>query len=144
MSDGVTHINIYSRAKTCLGRGLSNFSHTPIETVDGTFQSIEGYWYWLGCSHVNKDQLRYVHGGMAKALGRELKSKDWKDEPLFKLKIYNAMLTKLILHDTILQDFLKNSLPFRHYYIYNSKIIEPKEGKWIIEMWEFLKTQLCK
>jgi len=43
MSDGVTHINIYSKGKTSLDRALSNFAHTPIETVDGKFASIEGY-----------------------------------------------------------------------------------------------------
>lgn len=33
--DGITHINIYSKGKTDLGRMLSNFAKFPIETVDG-------------------------------------------------------------------------------------------------------------
>ena len=47
-NDGITHINVYSKGKTTLGRWLTNFAHTPIDTIDGHFESIEGYWYWLG------------------------------------------------------------------------------------------------
>ena len=43
--DGITHVNVYSRGLTTLGRWLSNFAHCPIETEDGPFASIEGYWY---------------------------------------------------------------------------------------------------
>jgi hypothetical protein len=42
--DGITHINIYSKGKTELGRWLSNFTYHPIETEDGKFDSVEGYW----------------------------------------------------------------------------------------------------
>ena len=34
--DGITHINIYSQGKTQLGRFLSNFEPSPIETEDGS------------------------------------------------------------------------------------------------------------
>lgn len=142
MADGITHINIYSKGKTSLGRALSNFAETPIPTVDGQFASIEAYWYWLGTSDPDKELLRNTAGARAKELGRKLQALDWQDSSLFKLKIYNAMLTKLVLHDTILSDFKKNQLPFRHYYSFGGNIVEPAEGKWIIDMWEFLRKQL--
>jgi len=144
--DGITHINIYSKGRTFLGQALSNFADTPIETVDGTFRSIEGYWYWLGCSDMYpyKEDFRVLVGAEAKKRGREAGARDWLEAPLFKLKIYNAMLTKLILHDDILLKFLNNKLPFRHYYIFKNKIVEPKEGEWIINMWTFLQGELCK
>lgn len=47
--DGIDHINIYSKGRTALGRFLSNFAQAEIETEDGEFASIEGYWYWLLC-----------------------------------------------------------------------------------------------
>jgi predicted NAD-dependent protein-ADP-ribosyltransferase YbiA (DUF1768 family) len=100
--DGITHINIYSKGKTTLGRELSNFANTPIEVTDGYFESIEGYWYWLGSSNKDKELLRNMSGFQAKQYGRNLGCSDWSDSSLFKLKIYNAMLSKLILHDTIL------------------------------------------
>lgn len=141
--DGITHINIYSKGKTSLGRALSNFSHTPIETIDGKFESIEGYWYWLGSEDEDKDYLRSLHGWEAKEVGRELRGLDWQDSEVFKLKIYNAMLTKLILHKNILKEFLENKLPFRHYYVMSGRVLEPAEGKWILNMWTFLQEQLC-
>jgi hypothetical protein len=46
--DGVTHINVYSRGNTELGRLLSNFAHTPFSHPEfGEFASVEGFWYWL-------------------------------------------------------------------------------------------------
>lgn len=39
-TDGVDHINIYSRGRTPLGQALSNFAHTPFEhPKDGKFAS---------------------------------------------------------------------------------------------------------
>jgi hypothetical protein len=142
--DGSSHINIYSRGKTSLGRALSNFYYSPIPTVDGDFNSIEGYWYWL-CSEADerREALRTMSGAEAKTYGRSIKAVDWRDDPAFKLRIYNAMLTKLILDDSILLEFLNNKLPFRHYYVFKDKVIEPEEGRWIIQMWEFLRQQLC-
>lgn len=141
--DGITHINIYSKGQTALGQALSNFSDYSVDTVDGHFRSLEGYWYWLGTNHESKNQLRFICGAEAKKLGRELRSQDWNDDPTFKLKIYSAMLTKLIQHKDILSDFLANQLPFRHYYVFKGKVVEPEEGKWITDMWNFLREQLC-
>lgn len=143
--DGITHINIYSRGKTSLGRALSNFANTPVITTDGKFESIEGYWYWLSCpeTYPYKNDFRKLVGNDAKVRGREIGARDWLEAPMFKLKIYNAMLTKCILNDKILQEFLENKLPFRHYYVMSGRVIEPVEGKWIIDMWTFLQEQLC-
>ena len=141
--DGTTHINIYSQGRTSLGRALSNFADTPIDSVDGPFRSIEGYWYWLNAQDDRREALRDMAGFEAKKYGREIRCEDWNDAPLFKLKIYNAMLTKMILHPNILEEFKKNKLPFRHYYIFKSKVVEPADGKWILDMWTFLQGQLC-
>lgn len=146
--DGTTHINIYSKGKTELGRRLSNFSYSPIDTVDGKFDSIEGYWYWLGLPFhtavgAGADALRTATGNEAKKLGRSLGGRDWSDAETFKLKIYAAMLNKLLKDRELLSDFISNKLPFRHYYIFAGRIVEPKEGKWIIDMWTFLQEQLC-
>ena len=46
--DGVTHINVYSKGATALGRALSNFARIPVVVVpNGRFESVEAYWYWL-------------------------------------------------------------------------------------------------
>lgn len=142
MTDGIDHINIYSKGTTSLGRSLSNFTYSPIATPEGDFDSIEGYWYYLNSTHPDRDKLKKASGFEAKRLGRELKASDWNTSPEFKLKIITALANKLLSHPNILRDFLDNDLPFRHYYVYGGKIVEPKEGKWIVEFFEYLRVAL--
>ncbi len=131
--DGIDHINVYSKGKTSLGRFLSNFALCPIETEDGPFDSIEGYWYWLGYPD---DRLRTVFGFRAKQLGRELGASDWQDGDVFKRKICDAITAKMQTSDfyEILDHSVQvEGLPLKHYYNYSGKVVEPEEGKWIIE-----------
>lgn len=72
--DGINHINIYIQGKTSIGKILSNFYHYNIITKDGNFNSIEGYWYWLGIEDCKeKEILRNLYGYTAKKTGNELK-----------------------------------------------------------------------
>lgn len=137
--DGVTHINIYSKAKTELGRFLSNFSYSPIITEDGQFNSLEGYWYWLGTTHPEKDKLRKLSGFKAKQIGRDLKALDWQDSDEFKRKICNAITYK-ITNSKFKQEFFDSKLPFCHYYNYGGKVVEPEDEKWVIEHIEKLRS----
>ena len=137
--DGVDHINIYSQAKTGLGKFLSNFTYSPFEhPEDGSFLSIEGYWYWLGCKN---EELRHLYGFMAKKVGRENGSPDYMDDTEFKRKIKTAILIK-IKNSNFLNIFIESSLPFAHYYNYKGKVVVPKEGLWVIEYIENLRSFL--
>lgn len=144
MEDGTVHINIYSKGETKLGRDLSNFAALSIKTpLDGTFSSLEGYWYWLSISpaRVEREKLRYLAGHEAKSLGRTLRGFDYSADPLFKLKIVHAMVGKLIMHPALFEDFKVSTLPFRHYYVYGGdKRIEPENGQWVVTVWEMLRT----
>jgi len=147
--DGFEWINIYSKGATELGRALSNFSSHKVITIDGTFASIEGYWYWLAVSpdEPRRGELKEAVGWQAKALGRELRGVDWvkggDTAADFRLRIAVAMTTKLILHPSIRYRLAESVLPFRHYYVYGGKVVEPKEGHWIVALWEHLR-QLVK
>lgn len=121
--DGVSHINVYSKGKTDLGK----------------FNSIEGYWYWLSCAD---EKLRELDGFDAKLYGRAAGGEDWIEDDEFKMKIKQAICYKIIAHNVI--DFIKSELTFKHYYVYNNKIVEPKEGKWITKYLEELRTELRK
>ena len=132
-NDGIDHINVYSKGKTELGKFLSNFAYSLIETEDGLFSSIEGYWYWLG--H-NDDRLRKLSGFEAKKLGRELGAPDWIDSEEFKEKIKKAITIKLNSNEAVeLLDANSDllDLPLAHYYVYKGKVVEPKDGEWILE-----------
>lgn len=139
-TDGKTHINIYSKGKTLLGRMLSNMSGYKIDTVDGRFDCVEGYWYWLatGCQH---NELRTASGFKAKERGRELLKGFTEYPPAdeFRLKITLALVSKLILNPEIVKELKKSSLPFTHYYVYSDKVIFPEGGIWLIDVWSMLR-----
>lgn len=139
--DGVTHINVYSKAATQLGRMLSNFFHAPIELKDdGNFNSVEGYWYWL---KTGDDRLRRASGYTAKKLGRDiLKSMEAngikpRHIPDFDEKIKNAITIKLETHAKIREALINSNLPLTHYYFYgkipNVNIHTLKQYDWIMD-----------
>ena len=136
-NDGIDHINVYSRGKTELGRKLTNFAYTPFDhPEDGKFNSIEGYWYWLGCKD---DKLRKAYGFGAKKLGRELGAPDWLGTEDFKRKVKLAIRAKLIQHPKLLELLVETDLPLLHYYVYGDvqldkyKVVLVKQGQWILD-----------
>ena len=125
--DGVDHINVYSKGHTKLGIWLSNFSKSPIVLeTHGAFESIEGYWYWLGC---RDERLRQVYGYNAKKLGKSIER--IYSEPNFEELIKRAIDIKLKSNKEILILFASSTLPFTHYYEYGQKKIDAGYG-WII------------
>lgn len=134
--DGLTHINVYSKGKTDIGKWLSNFSYSPIETVDGSFNSIEGYWYWLSCKD---DSLRKLHGWKAKSVGRSLGGEDWVFDDDFRLKIKKALQIKLESYPKKYKELKQTTLPLVHYYNFYGRIIVPNGCEWIIQYLEVLR-----
>lgn len=140
MIDGIDHINIYSKGKTDLGRNLSNWSKHPfVHPEDGKFTSVEGYWYWLSSKN---DNLRGLWGYKAKEQGRAVGGSDWNDSEEFKRKIRLAIKSKIDQHPIIAEGLTVSVLPFRHYYQYGNRVVEPKEGKWIVDFIEDYRKKL--
>lgn len=132
--DGITHINIYSKGKTELGRLLSNFAHTPFaHPRHGRFESVEGFWYWLstGMTH---DNLRGLYGYKAKECGKQL-TQDFRitNNPSFKDEILEAIGCKLREHPHISRMLGESTLPLTHYYHYGSKIIVLPQYQWLVD-----------
>lgn len=137
--DGVTHINVYSKGKTDLGKFLSNFARAEfVHPEDGKFSSVEAYWYWLS---TKDDSLRTLHGYFAKARGREIGGKDWMDSEEFKRKIKMAIRIKIHTNPKMMKEFKESKLPFVHYYVYGGKVVQPKEGTWIMEFLTELRNK---
>lgn len=132
-NDGTDHINVYSKGRTELGRFLSNFAYSPVNTQDGPFNSIEGYWYWLSCDHPDRDKLRELHGFGAKKLGRELRGKDWNTSESFKSKITRAIELKVRGNEHMMELFAGNELPLAHYYVFYGKTKTPEGAEWIMD-----------
>ncbi len=148
LTDGADHINIYSNAKTQLGKLLSNFTFCTLVTEeDGAFSSIEGYWYWLlaPINNFDREKLRDLYGFEAKKVGQNLIGGDWpkaQDLNLFKTKIKQSMKLKLEQNPVIKEMFIKSELPFTHYYVFDNRIVKAKGCKWILEEWERLRKEM--
>lgn len=150
--DGTTHLNIYSKGETELGRFLSNFTYFPLEIEDGNFRSVEGYWYWLRCDSHNwrKDELRYLTGFDAKKAGKEILklnavlninsgNEDVCSDD-FKTKIKQAIRYK-IENSSFLKEFINSTLPFAHYYVVFGRS-KDAGYKWLVEYHEELRKEL--
>jgi len=136
--DGSTHINIYSKASTELGRFLTNFALSSITIEDGNFKSIEGYWYWLG---THNEQLRTLYGFKAKQFGKSLTRVIKLTEDVFRKKIQEACWIKLHSSQKYLTLFKNSSLPFTHYYVFGTKVHDAGY-EWLIYMWEYYRTYI--
>jgi hypothetical protein len=144
-TEGLTHINIYSRSQLSLGRWLSNFAYSPIVTEDGNFNSIEGYWYWLGVLEgaEGRDRLRKLHGYSAKEFGRKIRSANlcMIPEEEFKRKILAAIDLKLKSDLNNLKLLAESELPFSHYYEYKGKRVDAGFG-WLVDHFTQRRTLL--
>lgn len=135
--DGITHINIYSQGRTELGRFLSNFAHTPIITEDGPFESIEGYWYWLGC---RDDALRVLHGVAAKQYGRKCQKVVTLPHEDFQRKIDRAIRVKLQNNRQMYLELVNGQLPLTHYYVFNG-VIKEAGHQWVVDIFEKIRKE---
>lgn len=145
-NDGITHINIYSKAKTQLGLMLSNFYHFECLTDDGKFQSVEGYWYYLSIGDCKeKEVLRNLYGFSAKQKGKDLlKFKDKRFDEIFETKILKAIWYKFRRNAHLLNNDNKD-LPFEHYYNYQGKIVYVKDKyPWLIDGITKMRIHLLK
>lgn len=129
--DGVDHINIFSRAKTPLGRNLTNLNNIPVD-VDGhgRFSSMEAVWFYgriFLCGKITpglKQELMAMGGWDAKKAMRDFPMKDmmtaWDDEKelSFRTLICTSSRAKIDQHENIKRAFLQSTLPFTHYYVY--------------------------
>jgi hypothetical protein len=132
--DGITHINIYSKAFTKLGKWLSNFSYSPFY-IDGLlFNSVEAAWYWW---RTGEDSLRELSGFKAKQEGKKFAAKRDIDQDF----ICKCIDEKLRANPSKCRELSESTLPFAHYYEYGSKRVDAGY-EWILEHVEKRRKQL--
>lgn len=133
-TEGVDHINVYSKSRTDLGRLLSNFHHRPFTHYQhGDFASVEAYWYWLGTGKKH-EHLRPLSGYAAKLKGKDLARCPVEN---FESHIKKALLSSIEQNENV-RTLLKDShLPLTHYYVYGhgetAKIHPLPQHKWITD-----------
>ena len=137
--DGVTHINMYSKANTEFGQMLSDFYKYPIHTEDGDFASVEGYWYYLSLPEtVDRNKMKRLYGYLAKKTGRILRQEAGKDNLIhddrFTEKILTAIKQKIEANANMLKPEYRG-LPIIHYYkTPDGKIYDVTDDfPWLIE-----------
>lgn len=152
--DGISHINIYTKSQTEVGKMLSNLSsHGFSHSEFGTFKTLEGFWFWL-VSDKKYDFLKDLDGFNANKKGREIcseldicydditRSDDFRET--FKLGIK----AKLMQNTFILQKLIETKdLPLTHYYFYSpkngdlslAKIIEKPQHQWQMDILEDIR-----
>jgi len=138
--DGVTHVNVYNRGRTALGRDLSNFAPLGFALPDhGSFASVEGYWYWLTVPKDSplRDRLRTLSGFTAKKLGRDLRGRDWDLNDAFRANIVRALNAKLDAHPELVTGIRATTLPFWHYYVFGDTVHDlSMESKWMLDVFD--------
>ena len=128
--DGRTHINVYSKGKTIVGRLLSNFAYTPFRIPFwGSFHSVEGFWYWM---ITGDERLRKASGYEAKRLGTTLPA--LRDHPT-KRELRIAYRAKLRYNPEVRRKLRSSSLPLLHYYVYEGKVVSARKWAWTAELW---------
>jgi len=137
--DGKTHINVYSRGVTPLGRSLSNLSECNIEhPYFGHFRTLEGLWFYMKTGFKD-DNFRIIKGLAARDLGKKLPSEFY---PLFSKMFKLGMLEKLEKNPGLQRDLLANDLPLAHYYVYGKKVIVQDRHQWQLDYWMLLRSAL--
>lgn len=137
-TDGIDHINVYSKSRTELGRLLSNFAFTPFHVYGwGDFASVEGFWYYI----TRKDErLRHLYGYQAKKLGKDLPAEvEWRESD-FKSIIKEAITAKLMHNEEILDSLRASTLPLKHYYVYGDRVVDAGHS-WVIKILEDIRDE---
>lgn len=119
-NDGIDHINAYSKARTKIGRKLTNYSKSPFEHhLFGNFESMEGFWFWLA-SGKQYNNLRKVYGFNAHELGRVCLNEmtyNNTENSVFRKHIIEATEAKFRCNPDLLQELVNTGdLPIVHYY----------------------------
>jgi len=145
-TEGIDHINIYSKSAVPLGRALSNFAHYKFKhETYGIFHSVEGFYYWLltGKKH---DELKELWGIEAKNVGMSF-PKVHKLNDSFKQEVQLAIGLKIMQNHYIKDLLMHSTLVFAHYYYFGEikycKVVDRyKQHKYMVDACEQVRIFL--
>lgn len=123
-SEGVDHINSYSRSTLVVGRLLSNFAPCDINTTHGHYHSVEAYWSFLMTGVPTNDITDPIQARTVLTTNPRRLQCSKQD---FQLHIADAISQKLNQNkDFLLSDpyFCDLSLPIVHYWVRAGEYVE--------------------
>lgn len=135
-SDGISYLNIYSAAKTALGRDLSNFSDYGFtHPTYGHFRNMEGYWHYVATGMIH-EELRNLAGVVVKMNSRDKVRYPKVPNSNFEQMIRDGLQCKLDQNQALLQRLCENNLPLAHYMFAGGilKDIPPSQQFWVREL----------
>lgn len=151
--EGITHINVYTKSKFSLGKGLSNLANIGFDIDEQHFQSLEGFWYW-NITGKRYDSLKNMTGFEAKKKGlvlcEEGSAVTNSDDPAFQEEIKRAIRAKIKQNPELLTELIKSTLPLKHYYYHQGtknilafKITDKSKYQWQLDEMERIR-ELCQ
>lgn len=151
--EGITHINVYTKSKFTLGKGLSNLANISFNIDEQNFQSLEGFWYW-NITGKRYESFKNMTGYEAKKKGLVLCEEGMavknSDDPEFQEEIKRAIRVKIKQNPDLLTDLIKSTLPLKHYYyhqgtknILSFKITDKSKYQWQLDEMERIR-ELCQ
>ncbi|AXH71013.1 hypothetical protein [Vibrio phage BONAISHI] len=166
-TEGVDHINIYTKSNTELGRILTNmyWMDPPVRMGHhGLFRTIEGWWYYVKITQLLGDKywndkrevlfdMQVGKGFEVKKIARKIisnidpkKLKRW-DHHKHKSMMLMAFQAKLNALPELQRLLKESTLPFDHYYVYGTgeKAIRREADErhaWQIAAWTKLREGL--
>lgn len=151
--EGITHINVYTKSKFSLGKGLSNLANIGFDIDEQHFQSLEGFWYW-NLTGKRYEDFKNMTGFEAKKKGLVLCEQGMavknSDEPEFQEEIKRAIRAKIRQNPELLTELIKSTLPLKHYYYHQGtknllafKITDKSKYQWQLDEMERIR-ELCQ
>lgn len=151
--DGITHVNVFSKSRNKLGRMLSNFAETPIDSEEGHFVTVESWWYWTKMNNINASclipiftdeqlsEMKEKVGKEAKSYFRALYKDDSTEFSPTKEQLKITYKLKLEQHPHIKEMLILNELPLTHYYMMFDKKVSADSTLWTALLWEEIKME---
>ena len=138
--DGIDHINIWTKARTPLGKQLSNLAYKDFTHPRyGYFNTMEGFWHWLATGKQH-EIFRSVSGFKAKT---ESKNYNKVNNPDFEKEICEALTCRFNEHRDMLFNFVDSHLPFKHYFVYGDRVQDQTEKyQWMIDYYHEYREYL--
>jgi hypothetical protein len=142
--DGVTHLNVYTKGNTVLGRIMSNLYTANIDHPRyGRFRTLEGLWYYLKTG-LKDDNFRLIDGWSCRKHGKGMEVV-WNNNFQRDFKI--GIVLKILANQELKILLTASTLPFVHYYFWGNspdkmKLMLPRGHEWQMDFWDSMRRQL--